>query len=463
MRSVIQEIARILREPRWQPVLAGAIVAASLFYLSYWAGVPERGLAAFLVGIAVLVGLTLACGAAAWQWSRPAAVAEAARAAAGITTSATRRLMAAFLAIGTLSLTVGGFWDEVWHRKYGLPFGEDLLWRPHLLIYFGLLLPPALAAGSLVPLLRPGQGSVRDRLRLDRGLSLLLTLGVFLLFSVPADPVWHLLYGEDISAWSLPHLVLMLSALMLAMLGVYLHLSTSPARREWTGPLPLRPTALFSLVFFTGAASIMAQVLIGDFSAGNPMALQRPAWLLPALMMGLALFVGTMANHANRSYGAASAVGGLTLAVRYLLVLAFEFREIHPAAWLPWLPPLVVLDLWYAFRIGRRRPPASSTATAGVALAGAAISLWLIPRYYSYLRFTSGELVASLIMSWLVAVAAVWLGKLIGDSLAAAGEGTPSSLSPAPPRAWIAPAVLFAWLLVVIYFVVTSTPPTHTF
>src|SRR4030067_2506693 len=72
-RPVVQGITRILREPRWQPVLAGAIVAASLFYLSYWAGVPERGLPAFFIGIAALVGLTLACGAVAWPWVGPGA------------------------------------------------------------------------------------------------------------------------------------------------------------------------------------------------------------------------------------------------------------------------------------------------------------------------------------------------------------------------------------------------------
>ncbi len=130
--------------------------------------------------------------------------------------------MAALLALGSLALMVGGFWDEVWHRKYGLPFGEDLLWRPHLLIYFGLLLPPALAAVSLVQIITRGEGRLPQRLRADPGMSLLVFLGVFLLLNVPADPIWHLIYGEDISAWSLPHLVLMLSAGLLALLGAAL-------------------------------------------------------------------------------------------------------------------------------------------------------------------------------------------------------------------------------------------------
>jgi hypothetical protein len=30
-------------------------------------------------------------------------------------------------------LRLGASWDELWHRQYGVPFGEDLLWPPHLL------------------------------------------------------------------------------------------------------------------------------------------------------------------------------------------------------------------------------------------------------------------------------------------------------------------------------------------
>ncbi len=445
-----------------RPIGAAALAVMSLAALAYWAGVPHRGLVAFTIGIAVLIGWVLLFGLLAWQLlrARPAATRPLAEATLG--TSA-RRLMATFLAVSTLSLVVGGFWDEVWHRKYGLPFGEDLLWRPHLLIYFGLLVPPALAAVSLFRTLRRGRGSLLERLQTDRPLIPLWLLGGFLLFTVPADPVWHLIYGKDISAWSLPHLVLMLSALMVAALGAFLHLSTLPPRRGWSSLLSLPRASLLTAVYFLGAASIAAQVLIGDFSAGNPAAVSRPVWLLPTLVTALAVLLGSIANHALRAYGAATAVGILTLATRFLLIRVFAFPEIQGAAWLPLLPPLVALDLGYAWLSRRSDPAVSPIAASAVALPGAALTLWMIPRSYSYVHFGGLDVGVSLLTALLAATAAAWVGGMIGDSLAGAGEAAEGSEERAAGPRWGALAILAAWTFLVIYLVATAAPPTHTF
>jgi hypothetical protein len=64
------------------------------------------------------------------------------------------RLIAWVLLVNSACLIVGAFWDEVWHRRYGLPFGEDFFWRPHLMIYFGMLLTIALAFYGLLTLNR---------------------------------------------------------------------------------------------------------------------------------------------------------------------------------------------------------------------------------------------------------------------------------------------------------------------
>jgi hypothetical protein len=457
-RAMLRGFARFADEPRTRPILAGAIVTAGLGYLSFWAGIPERGPAALALGVAALIALTLACGALAWHWTRPATARIDGAPSVSPSRLTERRLFASLLAISTLSLTVGGFWDEVWHRKYGLPFGEDLLWRPHLLIYFGLLLPVALAAVALARLLQGGRSGLTDRLRADRGLGLLVVAGAFLLLIVPADPLWHIVYGEDISAWSLPHLVLLLAASAIAILGVYLQLSTLPSRREWARLGSAKSASFLALVFFAGAASILAQVLIGDFVPGNPVAADRPVWMLPALMTGLAVFLGTMANHTGRWYGAASTVGVLTVAVRFILVQAFDFRQIEVSAWLPWMPALVVVDLWYAFQVVRRTRPAGVVATATAALVGAGACLWLIPRAYPYLQFAGPGLFLALLMCWIVSVAAAWLGRTIGDGLAAAG-GPPADPTPAVRYAWIAPVALVVWLLFVVYFIATASPP----
>jgi hypothetical protein len=455
------DTARVINRSHWRPITAAAILLGGFAYLSFWAGIPQRGLIAWALGLLVLGALTLACGAAVWRWVLPATHD---RASTGASTSrAERRLYASLLAISTLSLVVGGFWDEVWHRQYGLPFGEDLLWRPHLLIYLGLLLPVGLAAVALTRVLRAGQGSASARLRDDRALGLLVVIGGFLLFAVPADPIWHIVYGEDISAWSLPHLVLLLAACAIAILGTYLQLSSAPSGGKWVSLRSAKPASLMVLVFMAGAASLIAQVLIGDFAAGNPGVANRPVWLLPALMMGIALFVGSVANHSGRWYGAATAVGVLTLAIRFALVQAFDFHAIELSDWLPFLPPMVVLDLWYGFRALRGLPPARPAATATISLVAAAACLWLIPVTYPFLRFAASDLILTLSMCWLVSVAAVWLGREVGDGVAPSHDDTAHDDLVSGRLQALAPAALAAWVLFVVYFIATAGPPTHTF
>lgn len=434
------------------------MAAGGLAYLSYWAGVPRQGVTAFVIGIVVLVGVTLGYGFGAWLLLfRPAQGGEAS-APREILSPESRRLLALLLAVGALCLTVGGFWDEVWHRKYGLPFGQDLFWRPHLLIYFGLLLPPALAGVSLILLLTRGVGSLRRRLRADTGLAWMVLLGGFLLFNVPADPIWHTIYGADISAWSLPHLVLMISAIMLALLGSYFLLSTPRPPARWASLIAHRP--VYVLVFFTSAMSILAQVLIGDFAHGNPMVPLRPVWLLPALITTVALLMGTLTLHATRAYGAATALGLLTVLVRFAMVQAFDFPQIRPAAWLPLLPLLLALDLVYAFRIRRGRGVPSALGSGLAAVAGAAVSMGLLPYFYDFPPRTVPEIGMSLGACLVAGTAASWLGRLIGDSLAG-GTGARAVESGPRRMVWVAPLVLSASIVVIVYMIATAIPPGH--
>jgi hypothetical protein len=452
-----------LNRPRWRIVMVAAGVAIPLAYLSYWAGVPQKGVVAFVIGLGVFLGLTLACGWLAWRFLFRTESGEQAGSHPMLLGPGQRRLLALVMAMGSLALMVGGFWDEIWHRKYGLPFGEDLLWRPHLLIYFGLLMPPVLAAVTLVQIIERGEGRLPQRLRSDPGMSLLVLLGAFLLLNVPADPIWHVIYGEDISAWSLPHLVLMLCAGLLALLGAFFQLSTVESREAWRPVWALPWAASFVLVFFTCALSIMAQVLIGDFAAENPMALIRPFWLLPTLITALAILMGTMVNHTTRSFGAATAVGLLAVATRFALVRVFNFGEISAGTWLPIVPPLVALDLWYAFRTTRGRPPARAAANGLAALAGAAVSIWMIPSFYTFLHYDAMGLGVTLLIAWAVGSAANGLGKMAGDSLATASRDAQPLDAAFRQSAWVGPLLFGVAVLFIICFVATAVPPIHTF
>jgi hypothetical protein len=452
-----------LNHPTGRIALAGALVLASVVYLSYWAGIPQRGISAFVIGAAALVGYTLGIAWLAWRVLLRPLPSQPPVPDAFALSREERRLLATLLAVGTLSLTVGGFWDEVWHRKFGLPFGSDLLWRPHWLIYFGLLLPPLLAASAWLLLRRRGPGFSLTHLRADRSLGWLLFLGAFLIVSLPADPAWHMLYGRDISAWSLPHLVLMLSSFALALLGSSFLLSTTATDDRWKSVLSLRPVVAFSLLFFVCATSFVAQVLLGDFAIGNPGLLLRPGWLLPSLVTGLAVLVGTLANHATRSFGAATAVGVLALGLRAALAWAFDFPQIGASAWLPLLPPLLAIDLLCAYRTLRRQAPPSVITTATLSLPAVVASIGMIPLFIGPFAMRPSGLGVSLVASWLAAVGAGWIGRMLGEGL------TQPGLDPAPVRkssrwmTWVAPALFSAAVLLFLFLVATAAPPTQIY
>jgi hypothetical protein len=49
---------------------------------------------------------------------------------------------------------------------------------------------------------------------------------------LPADPVWHALYGIDLTAWSLPHVMVAFSFIMIAVLATTLYI-ISQTPTEW--------------------------------------------------------------------------------------------------------------------------------------------------------------------------------------------------------------------------------------
>ena len=198
------------------------------------------------------------------------------------------------------------------------------------------------------------------------------------LCSVPADPIWHLVYGEDISAWSLPHLLLIMGFTAIMITGVAIHRSTRPAGR-WrvlglSGVDLLVPVALaFSLLL---ALQLMTtewdnlRVVLPD----SPYIFwRRPEWLLPAVIAALAGFFGSLANRVLRIAGAATLVGLLALGVRLTLLAVFDFREISADAWIVALPVLLALDLGTAAELRLGRSPSWW-------LGGVAATIGLAPR-----------------------------------------------------------------------------------
>ncbi len=121
----------------------------------------------------------------------------------------TRRILSGLIAFSGASFVVGTRWDELWHRMYG-GFGNDFLWPPHLLLY-GALALGGVFAGIGRAYARRGEGGLRERFRAEPLMGLLGLLAAYQICSIPSDALWHAIIGLDLSAWSLPHLLLMVT------------------------------------------------------------------------------------------------------------------------------------------------------------------------------------------------------------------------------------------------------------
>ena len=125
--------------------------------------------------------------------------------------------LALLVGIGALLICVEGYWDLSEHVVTGIvPGGEDFLWPPHLMIYAGFLLSFLVAVGGLsafaIPNLRAGITDPRRWVRRSPYVGATVLVAGYGIFSIPGDAIWHELYGIDLTAWSPPHIFIIMSA-----------------------------------------------------------------------------------------------------------------------------------------------------------------------------------------------------------------------------------------------------------
>jgi hypothetical protein len=436
---------------RLKPGLLAAAPMIFFIIFSFWSGVPtgERALP-FWIGVAVLLVVVAAIAGLIWHLVfRPLPAGQTVREQP----IETRYVLALslLLGVGRIGITVGGFWDEIWHRQYGIPFGEDFFWRPHLLMYFGIGVAIGLAFAGLFIIMRWGHGTFQRRFRANPVLGLLILVGGFHLFVLPADPIWHTIYGADLTAWSVPHLLLFVTFKAVLLLTVALHMTTQP-RRAWGTPRQLRLSDALPLVMFAAASLSWNQLFTTEWDGTGGLVSARPEWLLPALIASGAAFLGVLANHTLRVFGAATLTGLLALALRAALIALFSAEEImHINAWMLALPALMLIDLWYAYR------PGAWVGTGAAAAVGMGIMLLTVFKQV-YPLAPPGNLPITLVMMLWSSIVMSWIGAILGDYFA---EGykqrettTDASRLPAMSLGIAAAVVTF-----VIVFVTTATPP----
>lgn len=437
-----------------------------------WGGTARPG-PLFALGVALLLGMIVAFGGLTW-WLllSPLPPGSVVRRGASRAQGA-HTLLASLVLISGLLFSIGGFWDELWHRRYG-GFGDDFLWPPHMLLYVSLGLMALFALGGIALTLR-GRGSVRERFRQEPLIGLLGLTSGFLMASLPSDEIWHAIYGLDLTAWSLPHVTLASGFALVMFVSVALLLSSLP-RRGWAGLGGLRPQEMLATLLV--AAGTTTLLLIGTaewdgltaIETGSAEAFrdafwQRPEWLYPVVVVTIALLVGNLALHALRRAGVATLVGlavlGFRVAMLTLLGGADESTPMSATAHLLLLPPLVALDLWYARRRGQEEAPATLVGgnLAG-AVAALAVGLPLIDRLMVYPRITAATIPPMLVMGLLLALGAGWLGARFGGWLGTIDRPQAEAAAIPARTAWVTAGVLALALAGVALMIITAQPPT---
>lgn len=373
-----------------------------------------------------------------------------------------REVIALLLASGGFSISVGGVWDELWHRSYGIPFGEDLFWRPHLLMYFGFATAIVTGSWALLYLNRNLRGNFQQRFRANSLVGLLILNAAFLLYALPADPLWHWIFGEDITAWSVPHLILLASFILTQLLALVFHVSTL-WRQKWHSVFNLRLGDGLSLLILASILLLWLQLMLIDWDAMLAglrlewLGLYRPEWLLAANLLACVTFTGVMATRVVRCAGAATAAGLLALAIRYGLIQLFEADMLQYVAWIAALLPLLAIDIWsfYCGAVRKRWPEWRGTAV--VVIAAMALNAPVIRSLYllegdDNLAYGLAVIATGIGMSWLShRLADAMLRRVLVEvDYVAETQAMPIKLSF---------GMLGTFLAFILLFIATASPP----
>ncbi|MFN8378907.1 MAG: hypothetical protein U0452_09570 [Anaerolineae bacterium] len=452
---------------RWG-IVAGAVGAVLiLIALVHWGGTAKPG-PEFALGVAIYMGVMALFAAAIW-WFYLSPLPAGQRVRLVRRSAALRQTLAALVAVGGLLFMIGAFWDETWHRIYGVATNnEDFWWRPHLLIYGSLTIVSFIALGSMATLVF-GKGSMRQRFRAEPLMGLLALACGYMVLTTPTDPLWHALYGIDLTAWSLPHLSLGIALFVLMLAGAAVQLSLAPlpgwksvfrsSGREWLAILMLGFGLVMLLQFATAEWDGLTSVGIGETSDAF---WSRPEWLYPVLIASVTAFLGSLTLHMTQRIGASTAVALIALGVRLALLGTLNGREAGMSAsgQIMAIAPMLTLDIWYALR---RAEPTSRRTRVGGGLAVAAsvllIDLPLISVTMVYPRVNGDTLPLMIGFTVLLGLFCAPLGASIGGWLGTIDRPKEADVVGVRRAVWIGVAALVASLVFTAWFILTAVPP----
>lgn len=448
--------------------LPGAIVIVGLcvifVLMAHWGGAPRQG-GLFVAGVLFqLVLVALYVGLGWYLLFRPLPTTAETEPK---TSLRVKQIIGMLIGLCGINFVVGGIWDAVWHLRYGIPFGADLLWRPHLLMYSSFMLIAVFAIGGLVFVNREGRGTFAEKFRQHPLIGLLALVSGFMLIVVGLDPLWHTLYGGDISAWSLPHLILVggFDAVMVASAIIQ---AATHYRERWNAILTVKFADVFILLplLFAGFMTLLLGTVewvdirsIPDSS--EHIFWQRPEWLYPVICVTIAVFMGTVALQLTKRIGASTVLGASILGLQYLTQAAAQPLMPVSAGWLC-LMVMVGIDLAYFISWRRSGDAARWVVIAAICAFLLAIGgIPIIAQTMIYPRVNSSTIPWMVLVSLVMASGAAWLARrMVGGVETMLRPQDAQNIAPRALMPRVIPigaAVTLAAFIVI--FVITATPP----
>ncbi|MBC8162139.1 MAG: hypothetical protein H7Z42_13080 [Roseiflexaceae bacterium] len=460
-----------IQRSHWWPTVRPAVVigvgVSMLVAVVSWGGTARPG-PLFVAGVALALGALVMFGLLGY-WLYLSPMPERA-ATLPMLSPERRRLLALFLPIAGLLFTAGSIWDEAWHLRFG-GFGDDFLWAPHLLIYSSLAIIALFALGSVALLAR---GDLRARFRSEPQIGIICLASALLVVSLPADQMWHIIYGVDLTAWSLPHVWIVAGMSLVMYSSIALVLSFVP-RSPWRGLVGIQGFELLVFSLLMTAAIAVLQVGVTEWAEVREIPLQatgnnfrdafwsRPEPLYPVVVTIIALFCGNLALHVTRRVGAATLLALLVALCRTGSALALAQFDGAVVAVQPFwllLPAAVALDLWYATRLPQAAHPRTLLLGSIIgSLASLAVVLPLISLSMVYPRVNAATLPWMLIWSLLMGVIGGWAGAKLGEWLASRERVAAEARSIPARTRWIAAATGALALAYTLIVALTATPP----
>ncbi len=465
----MQQVQQLTRDFNFKPILTTIGVLTVVVALVNWGGTAKPG-ALFVLGVGVLTGLLALLGAASWYLFLSPLPANAQ--IAKPYSSLVARSLAGVLAVSSgLMFSVALVWDETWHHRYG-GFGNDFLWSPHFLLYGSLAILAFFASAGMLFMALKGTGGIRERFRAEPLVGLVGLISLFQTAAAPSDLLWHKIYGVDLTAWSLPHLMLFGGVSCVFLCAIPLTLSSVPQSNwRFLNGIKLQEVLAIALLGFAGTLFVILLAAewegissLPDFTSSNLRAFwQRPEWLYPVVLITIGGFIGSVAQYSLKRIGISSLVGVTVVLHRLLTVAIFggQNEGLSANSQLMVLPVFILLDVWQASRINRKLQPTwTARGALIVALVALAIILLLIPNLLIYPRINIATIPMMVLMGCIMMLGSSWLGSNLGAWLSTLGERPNAFSQPSRASSFVPALGILAAIAVVFVAIFKAKPPT---